>query len=59
MSFFRRCVRCQAGVAEIDVTCPECGVNLSRPVRRMRRRASIGGKRGRNSGTTGTAKNKK
>lgn len=41
--------------------CSNCGVRKGRPIlsRNSMRRRKIGGKRGRNSGTTGTAKTKR
>jgi len=54
-----KCIRCKESFGERrDSRCQECGVHIDRPVRKMRRRRPIGGKRGRNSGTTNTAKNK-
>lgn len=52
-----KCIRCKEPFGEGE-RCQECGVHEDRPVRKMRRRRPIGGKRGRNSGTTNTAKNK-
>ena len=53
------CNRCrtQRAFAE-STTCIECGVHEDRKVQRKRRRRVIGGKRGRNSGTTNKAKSK-
>lgn len=55
------CNRCKARFARYrDERCPECGVHKDRLVKsRFRCRRHRPGKRGRNSGTTGTAKNKK
>lgn len=50
------CIRCRHSFGERE-RCVECGVHRSRIVRPMRRRR-IGGKRGRNSGTTNKAKQK-
>lgn len=54
----RICVRCRELFGNGD-KCQECGVHKDRVVRRIRRRTKSTGKRGHNSGTTGTAKNKK
>lgn len=50
------CLRCGEGFYKAGY-CNFCGVNASRPVRRIRRRV-INGKYGRNSGTVNTSKNK-
>lgn len=52
-----KCNRCKEPFGS-GVFCQECGVHKKRPVKKMRRRRPIGGKRGRNSGTVGTQKNK-
>lgn len=52
-----KCNRCKEEFGE-GVRCQECGVHEDRLVKRMRRSRPIGGKRGHNSGTTNTAKNK-
>lgn len=52
------CIRCKEPFGS-GPTCQDCGVHQDRPVRRCRRRTKSTGKRGRNSGTTNTAKNKK
>jgi hypothetical protein len=51
------CVRCKERFGR-GPKCMECGVHEDRPVRRCRRTHKAGSKRGRNSGTTNTAKNK-
>lgn len=51
------CLRCAA--PKVDGRhCGECGVSYDRKVRRRRGRRTIGGKRGRNSGTTNKSKTK-
>lgn len=50
------CVRCRSIFGDAP-RCSWCGVGRERIVRRIRRH-KIGGKRGRNSGVHGTAKNK-
>lgn len=52
-----KCIRCREEFGDRS-RCNYCGVSEDRVVRKMRRRRPIGGKRGRNSGTTNTAKNK-
>lgn len=52
------CVRCKQPFGA-GVKCMECGVHKDRVVRTIRRRSKSTGKRGHNSGTTNTAKNKK
>lgn len=52
------CVRCKEEFGR-GSKCMDCGVAADRAVRRHRRRRKATGKRGRNSGTVGTAKNKK
>lgn len=51
------CLRCKT--PQVADRCRECGKHKDRPVRSSRRQRPIGGKRGRNSGTTSKAKNKK
>lgn len=53
-----KCVRCREPFGA-GRQCQECGVGRDRIVRKIRRSRPTGGKRGRNSGTVGTAKNKK
>jgi hypothetical protein len=54
-----RCERCKLGYHQrSDRKCGECGSTDKYPARHNRRKI-IGGKRGRNSGTTGTAKTKR
>lgn len=64
-----RCARCKEGKYTKPARsrqgdppgvgqCSNCGVSNTRQVRTIRRNRPIGGKRGRNSGTTKTAKNK-
>lgn len=45
------CTRCKTDM-ENAVHCPYCGKHRDRVVRKSRRSRPIGGKRGRNSGTT-------
>jgi hypothetical protein len=52
----RICTRCKEPFGS-GPRCLECGVHKDRIVRRIRRR-HVGGKRGRNSGTTNKAKQK-
>lgn len=52
-----RCIRCHEDFGP-GVFCRECGVHKRRRVVKARRSRTIGGKRGRNSGTTNKAKNK-
>lgn len=51
------CTRCKFDM-EDNEHCGNCGKHKDRVVRKTKRRRPIGGKRGRNSGTVGTAKNK-
>lgn len=52
-----KCMRCHENFGEReDDKCQECGVHEDRPVRRIRRSSPVGGKRGRNSGTTNKSK---
>lgn len=53
----KNCVRCRESFGS-GPKCQECGVHGERPVRRCRRSSKAGSKRGRNSGTTSSAKNK-
>lgn len=53
----RKCGGCKMGRHNSAGYCDYCGASNRYPARHCRRR-NIGGKRGRNSGTTGTAKNK-
>jgi len=54
------CIRCKAANPFAEAPrCWNCGIHKNRLVRKSRRSRPIGGKRGRNSGTTNTAKKKK
>lgn len=51
------CLRCkEERKNETDKNCWYCGVGYHRAVKRIRRRARVGGKRGRNSGSTNKSK---
>lgn len=52
------CIRCNEPFGDTNRTCSYCGVHEDRRVVKKRRR-KIGGKRGRNSGSTGSAKTKR
>lgn len=52
-----KCLRCQERFGG-GQKCLYCGVGRNRIVRKAKRSRPIGGKRGRNSGTTGSAKKK-
>lgn len=52
------CIRCRESFGSRE-RCQECGVHRDRVVQRKRRRRPIGGKRGRNSGTTSNSKTKR
>lgn len=51
------CIRCHEPFGE-GSKCMSCGVAKDRAVRKIRRHRKATGKRGRNSGTVGTAKKK-